>query len=165
MKKLLLFFALFPVTLFAGEWSKQFVEADELLGNTTSYYQYAYQDGENAFIFRTDKSDQFSIVSRYVFDTFNDRGRTYCKVRVGLYDGSGKMVESFDMVLDVKNNQFTVIGTFDCDFMSQPVGQQKKTRKIFAHLRGSEGYVRFVADSYSHGLYDLRIPPMKIENK
>lgn len=164
MKKLLLSLAFIPVTLFAGEWSKQFVEADELLGNTDSYYQYVYQDGENAFMFRTDKSDQFSIVSQHVLNTFYDRGRTYCKVRVGLYDGNGKITDSFDMVLEVKNNQFTVVGTFDCDVMSQPVGQQKKTRKIFAHLRGLEGYVRFVADSYSHGLYDLRIPPIKIEN-
>lgn len=163
MKKFLLFFALLPVALFAGEWSKQFVEADELLGNTTSYYRYVFQEGEDAFVFRTDKPDQFSVVSQYVLDTFYDRGRTFCKVRVGLYDGSGKMTESFDMFLDVKNNQSTVIGTFDCDFMSQPTGQQKKTRKIFAHLRGSEGYVRIVADSYSHGLYDIRVTPLKAE--
>ena len=163
MKKILLFFALIPVALFAGEWSKQFVEADELLGNTSSYYQYVFQDGENAFIFRTDKTDQFSLASQYVLDTFYDRGRTYCKVRVGLYNENGKMVDSFDMVLDVKNNQATVVGTFDCSVMSQPVGQQKKTRKIFTHLHGSEGYVRIIADTNSHGLYDLRVTPLRIK--
>ena len=163
MKKLLLFLALIPVTLFAGEWSTQFVEADELLGNKNSYYQNVFQDEENAFLFRTDKADQFSLVSQYVLNTFYDRGRTYCKVRVGLYDGNGKMTDSFDMVLDVKNNQFTLVGTFDCDVMSQPVGQQKKARKIFAHLRGTEGYVRFVADTHSHGRYDLRVLPLKVE--
>ena len=120
MKKNLLFFALFPVTLFAGEWSKQFVEADELLGNTTSYYKYVFQEGEDAFVFRTDKADQFYILSPNVLDCHNYSGRVGCMVKVG---------------------------------------QQKKTRKIFKHLRGSDGYVRIVVDSYSHGLYDLRVTP------
>lgn len=159
MKKNLLFFALFPVTLFAGEWSKQFVEADELLGNTTSYYKYVFQEGEDAFVFRTDKADQFYILSPNVLDCHNYSGRVGCMVKVGLYDGNGKMIESFDMFLGEKNNQCTAIGTFECGFMSQPVGQQKKTRKIFKHLRGSDGYVRIVVDSYSHGLYDLRVTP------
>lgn len=157
MKKTLLFLVMFPTFLFAGEWNKLFVEADELLGNTTSYYNYTFHDGDNAFVFRSDKADQFYILSQYVFDTFYDRGRTFCKVRVGLYDDEGKMVESFNMLLGVKNNQCTSIGTFDCDFMSQPTGQQKNTRKIFKHLRESDGYVRFVANTYSHGLYDLRV--------
>lgn len=163
MKNFLLFLALVPVALFAGEWSKQFVEADELLGNTTSYYKYVYQDGEKAFVFRTDKADQFYILSPNVLDCHNYSGRVGCIVKVGLYDGNGKMVDSFDMFLGEWNNQCTAIGTFDCDFMSQPVGQQKKTRKIFKHLRGSDGYVRIVVDSYSHGLYDLRVTPLKIE--
>lgn len=163
MKKLLFFFALIPVALFAGEWSKQFVEADELLGNTTSYFNYIYQEGDKAFVFRTDKPDQFNIISPDVLDCQSDHGRTYSKVRVGLYDENNKLIDSFDMSLGVKNNQFTIVGTFDCDFMSQPMYQQKNTRKIFSHLRGSKGYVRIVADTYSHGLYDLRIPPMNIE--
>jgi len=120
---------------------------------------------DKAFIIRTNKADQFSLLSPYVLDCFSDRGRTFCKVRVGLYDGAGNLVESFKMFLGVKNNQYTVIGTFDCDFMSQPVGQQKNTRKIIKHLRGTDGYVRFVADTYSHGIFDLRVPPMKIEKK
>ena len=160
MKKILLILALLPVTLFAGEWSKEFVEADELVGNP-SYYMYVYQDGENSFVFRTDQQDQFYIISPNVFDTFYDRGRTFCKVRVGLYDESGKMLESFDMLLGARNNLNPIIGTFDCDFMSQPVGQQKKARKIFSFLRGSGGCVRFVADTYSHGRYDLRVIPLK----
>lgn len=163
-KTFVLLFAIIPVVLFAGEWSKQFVEADELLGNTTSYYKYAYQDDEKAFVFRTDKSDQFYIISPYVLDCHNYSGRVGCIVKIGLYDSTGHMVESFEMFLGEMNNQCTAIGTFDCDIMSQPTGQQKKTRKIFKHLRGSDGYVRIVVDSYSHGLYDLRIPPMKIDN-
>ena len=160
MKKLLLFIALIPAVLFAGEWNKQFFEADELLGNTTSYYQYEFQEGEYAFVFRTDKPDQFYIVGPQ-FDTFYDRGRSYCNVKVGLYDGNGKLVDSFDMCLGARNNLFTVVGTFDCDIMSQPVGQQKKTRKIFNHLRGSNGYVRIVTNTYAHGRYDLRVYPIE----
>ena len=57
MKKILLFFALIPVALLAWEWSKQFVEADELIVNATSYYKYVFQDREKAFVFRTDKPD------------------------------------------------------------------------------------------------------------
>lgn len=81
-----------------------------------------------------------------------------------MYDSNGHMIESFEMFLGEWDNQCMAIGTFDCDIMSQPVGQQKKTRKIFKHLRGTDGYVRIVVDTFSHGLYDLRITPLKIEN-
>ena len=163
MKKILLLAILLPVYLFAGEWTKTTVEPDELLGVTESYIKYVYSDGEKSFVFRTDKADHFYIVSPYVLDCHNYSGRVGCIVKVGLYNGEGKMLDSFEMFLGEKNNQCTAIGTFECDFMSQPTGQQKKVRKIFKHLHGNDGHVRIVADSYSQGLYDIRIPPVAAE--
>ena len=160
MKKILLFALLIPSCLFAGDWSKTTVEPDELLGVTQSYIKYSYIDGDMSFVFRTDKADHFYITSPHVLDCHNYNGLVGCIVKVGLYDEQGKMLESFEMFLGEKNNQCTAIGTFECDIMSQPVGQQKKARKIFKHLHGNGGYVRIIADSYSHGLYDLRVPPV-----
>ena len=160
MRKILIFVLLLPTFLYAGEWNKTSVEPDELLGTTHSFIQYVYYDGDNSFVFRTDKMDQFYITSEHVFDCHSYSGRVGCIVKVGLYDSDGKMIENFEMFLGERNNQYTAIGTFDCDAMSQPVGQQKKVRKIFKHLRAEGGYVRIVAESYSHGLYDLRVPPV-----
>ena len=166
MKKFLLFIMFIPSLVFAGGWTKTFVPADELLGETLSYHRYVYQDGEAAFVFRTDKSNQFSIHSPYVLDCKTYGGysgyRTGCMFKVGLYDGEGQMLDSFEMFLGEWNNQCTVVGTFDCDVMSQPVGQQKKAKKIFNHLKSSDGYVRFVTNSYSHGRFDLRVYPIKV---
>ena len=58
MKKILLFAALLPAYLFAGEWTITVNEPDELLGTTESYTSYIYQDGDNAFGFRSDMPDQ-----------------------------------------------------------------------------------------------------------
>lgn len=162
-KKILLLAILLPAYLFAGEWTKTTVEPDELLGVTQSYIKYVYTDREKSFVFRTDKMDHFYIVSPDVLDCHYYNGRVGCIVKVGLYDGESKMLESFEMFLGERNNQCTIIGTFECDIMSQPTGQQKKVRKIFKHLRGNDGYVRIIADTFSNGLYDFRIYPVKVE--
>ena len=164
MKKILLFTLLIPSFLFAGEWTKDVVLPDELLGVTNSYTKYTYIDGGNTFVFRSDIPDQFYITSPYVLDCQTYGGSRIClKVRIGLYDGEGRMIEKFEMYLEEKNNQCTAVGTFDCDFMSQPVGQRKNTRKILSHLKRSDGFVRIIADSYSHGLYDLRVGTLSQE--
>lgn len=163
MKRLLLLLALIPALALAGSWTKNYIEPDELLGEKVGYYKYAYETDGKAFVFRTDKPDQFYIVSDNVLDCQAYQTRVGIIVKVGLYDEGGTMLESFEMFLGALNNHYTVVGTFDCDFMSQPTGQQKKTRKIFKHLRGDGGYVRIICDSYSSGLYDLRVPPIKTE--
>ena len=161
MRKILLFAILLPAYVFAGEWTKVVVEPDELLGVTESYTKHIYKDGEKAFVISSDKLDHFYIVSPHVLNCQNENGRVGCYVKIGLYDLTNKLLDGFDMYLGKRNNQCTAIGTFECDFMSQPVGQQKKTRKILKHLRGDSGYVRIVVDTYMHGLYDLRVPVMK----
>ena len=163
MKKILLFISMIPAYLFAGVWTKTVTEADELLGNTQAYITYAYHNGGNAFSFRTDRMDQFRIISEYVLDIRFDGHRNSCRVKVGLYDEDGKLTENFDMYLCEWNNQGTVVGTFDLGVMSNPVGQANKVKKIFRHLKGQGGYVRIVTDTYSHGRFDLRIPPVKVE--
>ena len=161
MKKILLFIAFLPPVIFATGWTKQLEEADALLGETESYYTYIYQPEEKgAFVFRSDMPDQFFLFGLYMFDTFYDNGVTYCNVRVGLYNKENRLLDHFDMCLGVKNNEYTTIGTFNVGVMFQPVGQKKNTRKIFKHLHGSDGYVRFVANTYSHGRFELKVEPI-----
>ena len=62
---------------------------------------------------------------------------------------------------DEKNRGNCFIRTRDLGGMSNPVGQKKKVRKIFAALRSGKGYVRFVAPRHNRSDFDIKVMPYK----
>lgn len=161
MKKILLFAALLPAYLFAGEWVITKNEPDELLGATEAYTSYIYQDGDNAFGFRSDMPDHITLFGEHVFAAQQANGYVGQTVKIGLYDADGKLVQSMDMFLLVKDG-YTTLGTNQNKYVPNPYGQTKNARKIISHLRAG-GAVRFVAKTRSHGNFDLRVEPLPAE--
>lgn len=143
-------------------WEITKMEADELKGNE-AYKAYIYnQPGAGSFIFWGFDEFQYRIISDngiFNYETGSYSGEI---VTVGLYDGSGKLIEKFDMWLDKESGKGgSYLKTRNAGSMSNPIGQKGKVKKIFKHLQGDSGYVRIVATRYNRPDFDIKIPPVK----
>lgn len=149
------------LTVSAQGWEKIEHKADELTG-TKAGCTYRYQFGEMGSFTVWDWSDpQFCINAKdRQFATQIVDKYVGMKVLVGLYDEKGNLQEKFDMWLD-KNKEYpnNVIGTRNAGVMSNPVGQNKKVKKIFKVLQSGSGYVRIVARRYNDSDFDIKITP------
>lgn len=159
MKKLIVLsvMLLSAVSTFA-QWEKRHIEADELKGITESYDAYIFQD-ENvgSFVFWSGKPLFKIINANGIFNYELTSGYRGMMITVGLYDASDKLIEKFTMWLDGKDGEPKALFTRDTNFMSTPVGQKKKVKKILAHLK-TDGYVRILGETYGDAPdFDLKI--------
>lgn len=162
MKRLFFFFAfgLLALNTFAvGEWRTEITPADELLGWSQDFTSHIYEDSVGFFVWRSDQTDQFCIISHKIFDTEVQAGRAGELLRVGIYDDSGKLLDHFVMWLGKWNNRGTKLGTYNLGVMSNPTGQDIKVKKIMQTLSRPGGYVRFACSTADDGLFDFRVYP------
>lgn len=155
MKRILLLIFIFAsVSLSAQVWTSHHIAADELMGRTEST-ELRFTKGGCTFSYTVGDNEHFYLATPYVLNAQFD-GRWYCKVKVGLYDASDKMLESLDMYLKTSED-LQDLYTFPGGKMSVPVGQHRNARKIISHLHTVGGYVRFLVPTYSNGTLDIRV--------
>lgn len=160
MKKLLTTIALMLAALAVnaqGTWEKHVIEADELT-NEEEGAAYIFTDPKmGAFVFWGFDTYQFRLTSdagQFDIDSYG------VEVIVGLYDGEGKLEEKFNMWLDYERSTANrYVRTRNAGGFNNPIGQKAKVKKIFAHLKSGEGYVRIVAPRYNKTNFDLKILP------
>lgn len=166
MKKVLLFFFMMCATMTAGAqgtWQKVINEADELRGQEAGEaIIYSIPQMGSFVVFGWD-SCQFRLVSdETIFNTVVSSGYTGQKILVGIYDDNNKLIEKFEMWLDLESNTgHRFIKTRNAGYMSNPVGQKKKVKKIFKALQSDSGYVRIIAERYNSTDFDIKITPYK----
>lgn len=166
MKKYILvfIFVMVNVASFGQSWNSTFFKADELT-ETEAYIAYSFDDPNvGQFVYWSNKKEQFRIITHN--DIFNYEsgyskysGR-YCgfTILVGLYDKNDKLIEKFKMWLDCpsSNGKPTFGETRDMGKMSNPIGQSKKCKKIFNHLK-TTGYIRILCNLYGGRKFDLKV--------
>jgi hypothetical protein len=157
MKRLFTFSLLLISTLAFAQWKKESLPADELLGRHENTTVHQYHGKQFVFSYKENDKEHFTISTNQVLDIKLDNYWFGCIVRVGLYDSSNKLIESFDMFLATTNNSYTEIATVAGGKMSVPVGQHRKAKKIISHLHSVGAYVRFIIPTYSNGNLDARV--------
>lgn len=165
MKKIILslVFAMVSIISFGQVWTSTNYEADELT-NTEAYTAYTYSSEVGHFIYWSNKPDQFRIISNSAIFNYNSGYSKYAghycgfNIMVGLYDKNDNLIDKFTMWLDCPSSDGkpTFGETRNMGKMFNPVGQAKKCKKIFSHLK-TTGYVRIVADLYGTGKFDMKI--------
>lgn len=153
-----------------GKWHVSQVEPDELKGEPGGS-RYVYEVANIGWFIVWDWNEyQFMLSGLHPFATEHVSGmvssHTGELVLVGIYDANGKMTEKFELWLDlVRDSGHKELRTRNAGYMSTPIGQKKKVRKIFEALRSGVGYVRIVAPRYDNSDFDIKIFAFREEER
>lgn len=138
-----------------GEWQTITTEADELKGTHGGDVCIYEIKGTGSFVVWDWNDPQIRITSDN--GIFNMKGG-WLKTLVGIYNGSGKMKEKFELWLGEEDGSgYRYARTINKGMI--PPGQKKKVKKIFDALLSGEGFVRIIAPIYDKADFDMKIIP------
>lgn len=151
MKKLLMFIYLligaFSFSYAQSYWTKEHLEADELLGRASEDVYVYKENNMGAFLYYTDNDRKVIKSSNAVFDYDSDH--QVC-VTIGFYDINKKLSWSDKYWFIVaQGGNIAYNGSF------------KDESIIIKYLKDYKGYVRFVCPRYAAGNFDLTVPCWK----
>lgn len=153
MKKLLLLIAFMPIAAMADGWTTKTLPADPVLGEDAKDITYFERDGVKFVYYSNEYPDHYFLAKDDGFNCIVSGGLSGLYFKIGLYDADGNLIDNFEMWLDKRSSNCHVLATRHVGYMSQPMGQQQNTRKIFNTLQKG-GTIRFALEPALYGIYD-----------
>lgn len=160
MKKLLAIALLMVLSMTAsaqGTWTVSHREADELIGQTAQdVYMYEAPGIGTVVVWDWKKPDFRLITDKGFFNQVRLQGSGLCvPVKVGFYDKNGKLKTRFQLIMYCEDNhgmKWIATGGYY-------LAGRGNIRKILAHMKSGDGYVRIVAELYDRPDFDIKVTP------
>lgn len=159
MKRSITMFLLLCCAICANaQWVRTEIAGDELKGRQGFAVRGYDVPSVGAISFREDQTQFMLTCSKSFFNYKYSGAFRGVNVLVGLYDQDNKLIEKWEMWLDVRDDDPKVAATRNLGTMNNPVGQNKKLKKLFHHIIREKGFVRMVAPLYGEADFDLKVP-------